>query len=43
VPIDDRKLPYYLSVVAALVVLIGLTVLVMQDGAMDALNAIRAP
>src|SRR5688500_3668700 len=43
VPMDERKFPYFLSVAGALVVFIGVTVLVMQDGAMDALNAIRAP
>ena len=42
-PLDDRKFPYFLSMAAALVVFIGVTELVMQDGAMDALNAIRAP
>ena len=43
VPIDDRRLAYNLSVVAALVVFIGFTVPLMQDGAIDALNATSAP
>ena len=38
-PINDRKASYNLSVVA-LVVFIGFTVKVMQDGAIDALTAI---
>jgi hypothetical protein len=40
VPIKDQKPSYYLSVVAALLVFIGFTVGVMQDGAIDALTAI---
>jgi hypothetical protein len=37
---EGRRLPYDVSVVAAVVVLIGVTVLLMQDGSVDLLNAI---
>jgi hypothetical protein len=41
VPINDRKPSCCLSVVAALVVFIGFTVRVIQDGAIDALTVIE--